>query len=93
MAKPVVPSTWRLERGSIAAIRSTSPDSSALTRAPLSEMPKYSTSSSQGPTPFQKFPLRAAMERTPGWNSLHVKGPVPMAVVKSVVPSFTILKW
>src|SRR3712207_9224474 len=33
------------------------------------------------------------MERTPGWNSRQRKGPVPTAVVKSVVPSLTIWKW
>ena len=37
--------------------------------------------------------MRTAIERTPGSNSLTVNGPVPMAVVKSFVPSWTIRKW
>ena len=37
--------------------------------------------------------LRTAIERTPGLNSLHLYGPVPIAVLKSVVPSLMMWKW
>ena len=33
------------------------------------------------------------MVRRPGWNSVTVKAPVPMGLVKSVVPSLTSANW
>jgi hypothetical protein len=70
-------------------MRSSSPLSSAFTRALSSPMPTYSISSRYGRPDLQYWSLRTATDRMPGLNSLTLYGPVPMPALKSVVPSLT----